>query len=84
MTVEFMEITINDCVVEQINRLNIEELDNKKILSVSFPEGSINTKEKIISLKLMQNGQIISQYTDPTYILTYNSETSEYTITIFI
>lgn len=79
-----MEITINDCVVEQINKLNIEELDNKKILSVSFPEGSINTKEKIISLKLMQNGQIISQYTDPTYILIYNSETSEYTITIFI
>ena len=84
MTVEFMEITINDCVIEQINRLNIEELDNKKILSVSFTEGSINTKEKITSLKLMQNGQIISQYTDPTYILTYNSETSEYTITIFI
>ena len=84
MTVEFMEITINDCVVEQINKLNIEELDNKKILGVSFSEGSINTKEKITSLKLMQNGQIISQYTDPTYILTYNSETSEYTITIFI
>lgn len=84
MTVEFMEITINDCVVEQINRLNIEELDNKKILSVSFAEGSINTKEKITSLKLMQNGQIISQYTYPTYILIYNSETSEYTITIFI
>ena len=84
MTVEFMEITINDCVVEQINKLNIEELDNKKILSVSFTEGSINTKEKITSLKLMQNGQIISQYTNPTYILTYSSETSEYTITIFI
>ena len=79
-----MEITINDCVVEQINRLNIEELDNKKILGVSFSEGSINTKEKITSLKLMQNGQIISQYTDPIYILTYSSETSEYTITIFI
>lgn len=79
-----MQIIINSTITEEITDIKLEQTTAKEILTISFNTENNRIKEKINHITIKQNNEIINEYTEPVYILSYSSETYKYTITIFI
>ena len=79
-----MQIIINSTITEEITDIKFEQAAAKEILTISFNTENSCIKEKINHITIKQNNEIINEYTEPVYILSYNQETCKYTITIFI
>lgn len=79
-----MQIIINNTIIEEITDIKFEQAVTKEILTISFNTENSCIKEKINHITVKQNNDIINEYTEPVYILSYSSETRKYTITIFI